>query len=989
MSDSIAPHAALSELIARLRGAGIDWDAEKIADLMWLSRYMDREITQRSQTSSPQASPTPIRQQTNPSQPVPQPPPDPAPPPDPGIGLYSGVSQPQTKQSVPSEKGIPFQAPTAPALRKTLAIGRALRPLMRKVDSYTQQILDEDATAEQTAEQRFCMTVVRPAKERWLEVALVIEDSAASILWRETIRDFKQLLERQGAFRAVTVWHLQTSPGAIKLFTKSPTKTSQQPSRSPKELLDASGRRLILLVSDCISSAWRTGELHQACLELWAAHSPLAIVQLLPGHLWSRTVLSAGLEVQLGAWMPGVTNQQLLFQEPPIGAEQNASEGLKLPVITLEPNSLTPWAKMVSGWGESWAAGIWFDQGWQTLQPTLVSSAVSLTAEQLVKRFTTTASSLAKRLAGLMALVPVDLPIVYLLQETMLPESTPLHLAEIFMSGLVERTVEAISTESVSQSREPTYDFVPDVRQPLIASVPTPVKEAVLDRVSQYIGKKLNRSIYSFTALLQLEKELGETAGSDLLKFANIAKQVLRQMGGDYATLVESLDLPIKSGSPIQQPAFETPPLRTLDFMQAQLIDAEDNPNSEAEWPPIQMDGFTVATIAFGADSVSSLELFEFEIATLEKQQTGLFRQRTEWVTNKRRGQARRFVEVLSRLPRPDLQFQDAADQRQSLINRLKVLPAGQFDQVLVALGRPYGVATASSQERRTYSLLQWVEGPTGSGLAAVEEVLQRILGDMSEGGSEPSDTDLEMVFIPGGTFTMGSPTNEPDRLDQEGAQHEVTVQTFFMGRYPITQAQWRFVAALEQVNRKLNPEPSRFKGDNRPVELVSWYEAVEFCDRLSNHTQREYRLPTEAEWEYACRAGTETPFHFGATISSELANYRGTTTFADGPAGEHREETTPVDHFGVANDFGLSDMHGNVLEWCRDHYHNSYRGASKDGSAWSTDNENASRILRGGSWFYFPRNCRSAYRDDTYPEHHHDYIGFRVVCAGPMDSSS
>ncbi|MEO0537660.1 MAG: formylglycine-generating enzyme family protein [Cyanobacteria bacterium P01_A01_bin.123] len=968
MSDSVAPHAALSELIARLRGAGIDWDAEKIADLMWLSRYMDGEITQSSQASSPQASPTPMRQQTNLSQPVPPP------PPDPGIGLYSGRTQPQAKQSAPAKKGIPFQAPTAPALRKTLAIGRALRPLMRKVDSYTQQILDEDATAEQTAEQRFCMTVVRPAKERWLEVALVIEDSAASILWRETIRDFKQVLERQGAFRAVTVWHLQTSSGAIKLFAKSPTKTSQQPSRSPKELLDASGRRLILLVSDCISSAWRTGELHQACLELWAAHSPLAIVQLLPGHLWSRTVLSAGLEVQLGAWMPGVTNQQLLFQEPPIGAEQNASEGLKLPVITLEPNSLTPWAKMVSGWGESWAAGIWFDQGWQTLQIPSASSAMPLTAEQLVKRFTTTASGLAKRLAGLMALVPVDLPIIYLLQAAMLPESTPLHLAEIFMSGLVERTDDSTGEGSSSYS-QPTYDFLPDVREPLIASVPTPVKEAVLDRVSQYIGKKLNRSIYSFTALLQLENELGEATGSDLLKFANLAKQVLQQMGGDYAALVDTLDRPVESGSLIQRPAFEIPPLRTLDFMQAQLIDAEDLPNPEAEWPPIQMDGFTVATIAFESDSVNGLELFEFEIATLEKQQRGLFRQRAEWVINKRRGQARRFVEVLSRLPSPDLQLQDAADQKQALISCLNALPEGQFDQVLVALGRPYGVATASSQERRTYSLLQWAEGPTGSGLAAVKEVLQVIAED---GG-------VEMVYILGDTFTMGSPDTEPDRYDREGPQHKVTVQPFSMGRYPITQAQWRFVAGLEQVNRKLNPDPSRFKGDNRPVEQVSWYEAVEFCDRLSNHTQREYRLPTEAEWEYACRAGTETPFHFGATISSELANYRGTTTFADGPAGEYREETTPVDHFGVANTFGLSDMHGNVYEWCRDHYHDSYRGATEDGSAWSTNNENARRILRGGSWDVDPGDCRSAYRLSFFPDVRFNPFGFRVVCAAPF----
>ncbi len=246
------------------------------------------------------------------------------------------------------------------------------------------------------------------------------------------------------------------------------------------------------------------------------------------------------------------------------------------------------------------------------------------------------------------------------------------------------------------------------------------------------------------------------------------------------------------------------------------------------------------------------------------------------------------------------------------------------------------------------------------------------------------SDIGLDMILIQDGMFLMGSPPDELERFDSESPQHFLTVPTFFMGRYPITQVQWRFVASLPQVNRELNPDPSRFKGDNRPVESVNWYDAVEFCDRLSQHTNRTYRLPTEAQWEYACRAGATTPFYFGETITTELANYNAITTYGDGLEGEWRQETTPVDHFGIANPFGLCDIHGNVWEWCLDHWHGNYEDAPDDASAWLTDDEEASRVLRGGSWSSDPNYCRSASRLNGYPDNVSSSFGFRVVCELP-----
>jgi formylglycine-generating enzyme required for sulfatase activity len=243
----------------------------------------------------------------------------------------------------------------------------------------------------------------------------------------------------------------------------------------------------------------------------------------------------------------------------------------------------------------------------------------------------------------------------------------------------------------------------------------------------------------------------------------------------------------------------------------------------------------------------------------------------------------------------------------------------------------------------------------------------------------------LRMMQIPAGEFLMGSPEGESDRRNSESPQHQVRVEPFFMGKYPVTQAQYQAV---------MGSNPSHFKGDNCPVEQVSWHDATEFCSRLSRQTEKLYRLPTEAEWEYACRAGTTTPFHFGETITTDLANYRGTDnpeynwsgSYGDGPKGEYREATTPVDHFGIANGFGLSDMHGNVWEWCQDHWHESYMGAPSDGSAWndSEASEDDPRVLRGGSWYYVPGNCRSAARTNDDAGGRNLNNGFRVVCVAP-----
>jgi formylglycine-generating enzyme required for sulfatase activity len=301
------------------------------------------------------------------------------------------------------------------------------------------------------------------------------------------------------------------------------------------------------------------------------------------------------------------------------------------------------------------------------------------------------------------------------------------------------------------------------------------------------------------------------------------------------------------------------------------------------------------------------------------------------------------------------------------------------------------------------------------------------------DGASAADDPALTMIWIPPGRFWMGSPAEEVDRSGNEGPLHWVQLQGFFISQTPITQAQWREVAQWkprqgEQWGRELTADPSFFrpnkeigakaglgrkitKGllsrtrgsqpetsaqDQHPVERVSWEDAMEFCHRLSQRTGRHYTLPSEAQWEYGCRAGTRTPFAFGETLSDELANYNACETYGKGPKGEFRQQTTPVGMF-PANAWGLQDMHGNVWEWCLDHWHEGYEGAPEDGSGWfvpgqSKDEgstrevevsagEAGSRLLRGGSWLHDPGYCRSADRGHDRPAYALYAIGFRVVC--------
>jgi len=238
----------------------------------------------------------------------------------------------------------------------------------------------------------------------------------------------------------------------------------------------------------------------------------------------------------------------------------------------------------------------------------------------------------------------------------------------------------------------------------------------------------------------------------------------------------------------------------------------------------------------------------------------------------------------------------------------------------------------------------------------------------------------IEMIRVPSGRFLMGSPGNESERSECEGPQHWVNVESFMAGRFPVTQQQWREVARWSPVKSELDPDPSIFKGEFQPVESISWHDAVEFCQRLSRRTGRKYRLPSEAEWEYSCRAGSLNPFCFGDTILPALANFDSSLPYKSALKGVARNETVRVDQFSACNAFGMVGMHGNVWEWCSDTWHENYVGAPVDGSPWMEGGVDGLRVVRGGSWFNAAWLCRSAYRYAFAVNTKGHNCGFRVA---------
>ncbi|MCC5659177.1 SUMF1/EgtB/PvdO family nonheme iron enzyme [Nostoc sp. XA010] len=1184
----------------------------------------------------------------------------------PKADIYAQTASTINNQESNEVGKLPIRVPDAAALPKKLELARSLKPLMRRVPDLYDTVLDEVATTERVATEQLWIPVLKPAQELWLELDLVVDEGASMLIWKNTIKELRQLLETLGAFRNVRTWSLlSNNETEVQIRPGIGSAARQQYARSPRELVDPNGRRLILILSDCVSPLWRNGVQNGVknenmifALNTWANSSPVAIVQMLPKWLWARTALGLASAVQLSGQAPGVTNQQLQVRQLSLWDEIDQSQNIKVPVLTLEPEMVATWSQMLAGMGTVWTSGVVFQSQVKNLNNAdeLDESTTELTPKQRYQRFRLTASPMARRLAGLIAVAPVvTLPVIRLIQQTMLSQPSQVHVAEVLLGGLVKLKPETKMAPDTNPN-EVEFQFIHGVDEILLDSLPVTdkviVKYNLLEQLTQHIADRIGLSTDTFAGFLQDPRQISSIT-QQLNPIARLAIQKLRNLGGRYTDFAEQLEIAnqktelleclkhenldvasvlqqIKANFPqittsesekilkdllitqkINNPFVEkfgagqgnrfltknlvlndesnqiflnqggqinatmeinhdcpecgtsinqiivgiagedeaqacvwiggstsnswqpvsfslnipyTPGVYYIRTRYAQAynsedalgwwkVDRPDGPTEEANIGAIvvgvnhifEYAGEYTCAVKWGGESgtwhedteqlfispqgkvqfrsrfaLSVIQNFKVEGLTLswsfDENQTAAsitFKENSEnsyfweskqtgklfegWLNYPNEGRIDfrgKFItnqETISSSPMLQSELQHTTIESDTAtptglalqsfefevatiieINESKILSATNpieiadsivFSKTEKHLSEPEKLVIQGAISNQTY---EQIAASTKYSKLYLKNIANKLWGFLSEViGEKVSKTNLknviqqqknysqinihrslrqaqcfiedlengiqlEMVAIPEGSFIMGSPTDELERNEDENPQHTVTIKPFFFGKYQVTQAQWQAVASLPQLKRKLNPDPSRFKSMNRPVEQVSWYDAVEFCDRLSKYTGKPYHLPSEAEWEYACRSGTTTPFHFGETITSKLANYNANFTYGTGVKGTYRKETTEVGSFGVANAFGLYDMHGNVWEWCQDDWHDDYEGAPTDGSAWFDDKNNFSQeeekaVLRGGSWSILPRSCRSASRINI-PKNQTKYLNyffsFRVSCS-------
>ncbi|MEM9264682.1 MAG: serine/threonine-protein kinase [Cyanobacteria bacterium P01_F01_bin.13] len=547
---------------ALLGKAGLELGAEEMADVLWLAGHICSEgreqVVKEEDIETKPAAPT-VREEYLDSEPE-----------DDEDDAQLSLSLPQkqngTESSSAKPDGIPIKAPAAPALRIRLELARALRPLRRRVPSPVRVEFDQAATIDRIADQGIWSPVLSPAPERWLKVALVIEESKSAPLWKETLAEFQTLLERQGAFRSVSSWRLRSDEkGKLTLLSGR----SNRP-RSARELLDPAGRRLILVVSDCTSAAWQKGAIYP-WLEIWGAQAPMTVIQLLSERLWAQTGLAYGVPMWLSSLEPGVPSARMMATtQMPLwdlfGTEQ---EQVTVPVVSLEAEPLKQWARVVTGAGEIRTVGFRFEK--RGLAPSAVEGGEEqpeISTDERVRLFRATASLIAQKLARLMSAAPVSPPIVNLIRQTMLPEAEPVHVAEVYMSGLMQ------SQENNVNSPEVVWDFIPEVRDLLLDTISIPDTEKILDTVSRYISERIGLSIHSFETLLGIDFEGYENAQRLFLPFARVTKQTLERIGGSYAAManqIQTIDKVIYSATASEELNTLFPLLMTYKFREAQV----------------------------------------------------------------------------------------------------------------------------------------------------------------------------------------------------------------------------------------------------------------------------------------------------------------------------------------------------------------------------------------------------------------------------------
>jgi tetratricopeptide (TPR) repeat protein len=430
--------------------------------------------------------------------------------------------------------GVSTRSPAVPAIPSELEILRALVPLRRRVPSTSQTEPDEVATASWIAETGLWFPKMVPVHERWLDVALVIDDSASMTLWQRTALELRSLLERTGAFRDVRVWHMDGDLRHGTPVSISSAAPDLRGRRAPAELIDPVGRRLIVIASDCVGRAWGHESTGRA-LTTWASAGPTVVIQMLPQRLWAGCAPELH-PVRLRGIQPGLANSRLMV-EGRDGHVDLRPYGLPIPVLELESRWLRPWASLISGAAGSWVNGTVMLTGFFGVPAGTDPPPTPMAPDEHLSYFRAQSSPTAYRLAVVLAAgAPLTLPVMRLVQAAMLPSSKPSHLAEVFLSGILRRSAEENIPEQSPDEVE--YEFLPGIRDELLDELPRHEALQVLATVSNFVSQRFGSPL-DFRALLTAARPPDSATLSPA--FAEVAVKVLSALGGRYAEAAERL----------------------------------------------------------------------------------------------------------------------------------------------------------------------------------------------------------------------------------------------------------------------------------------------------------------------------------------------------------------------------------------------------------------------------------------------------------------
>ncbi|AUX42484.1 uncharacterized protein SOCE26_039170 [Sorangium cellulosum] len=547
----------IRELVALLQRSGVEPTAREVADVLWLAGQTARPAAPQPASGDEEQPEEAGAQPTERRSPPAAPPVAPcgpgtrqeearAPEHQPTVAVHHAAERPAAAEpsSGPTRAGVSFRSPTAAALAGAREMAKAIRPLRRRVPSRTRLVLDEAATADRMAEALLggftsAAVALRPALERWLDIALVVDEAASMSIWQTAVAELKALLSGHGAFRDVRVYRLATEAEADLALFAGALRGARRPC-GVREIIDPRGMRLVLVVSDCVADAWDDGRM-ATLLGLWGQHGPVAVIQLLPERLWLRTGLGSAVRVRLRSPGRGAPNARLMAERISRGLRPAPLVGVPLPVAALDPEPLASLARVIAGAGGARARGVVLRTGATPgASPGARGRAEALTPRERVEQFRERATPPARRLAALLAAAaPLSLPVMRLVRETMVPEATHGHLAEVFLGGLLYERIEG----GVPADPEAAlYEFYGGTREILIGSAGVSEATEVLQRVSEYVSRRLGQ-LRDFRALLAgIDAGEGTPIPDGDRPFAAIRAMMLRQLGGEHARLAEAIE---------------------------------------------------------------------------------------------------------------------------------------------------------------------------------------------------------------------------------------------------------------------------------------------------------------------------------------------------------------------------------------------------------------------------------------------------------------